>query len=70
MWKKPTKILKKNGKKLKIKRITGQKPSKISKNRQKYQKTLTNPSKKSKNRQKHRKILKNPQKCRKTINNF
>ena len=36
------------------------KPTKTSKNRQKYQKTLTNPSKISKNRQKHRKISKNP----------
>ncbi len=32
------------------------KPTKKSKNRQKYRKTLSNPSKISKNRQKHRKI--------------
>ena len=36
---KTDKNVKKNGKKLKIKRITGQKPSQISKNRQKCQKT-------------------------------
>ena len=62
---KTDKNVKKTGKKLKIKRITGQKPSKISKNRQKCQKTWKKASKISKNCQKckkKKKDLKNNEK--------
>ena len=74
---KTDKNVKKTGKKLKIKRITGQKPSKISKNRQKCQKTREKSVKNVKKTGKKLKIKritgqkpsqksKNRQKCQKT----
>ena len=56
---KTDKNVKKTGKKLKIKRIPGQKPPQISKNRKKCQKTWKKPSKISKNCQKCQKKEKN-----------
>ena len=52
---KTKKMSKKPLKNIKIKRITGNKPSQISKNRQIFQKTWKKPSKISKNCQKYQK---------------
>ena len=64
---KPTKMSKKPLKNIKIKRITGNKPSQISKNRQKCVKTWKKPSKISKNCQKCEKKEKRSQKYRKMV---
>ena len=60
MLKKNNKYVKKAVRNIKIKRITGNKPSQISKNHQKCQK------KPLENRQQHRKIVKNVKKHEKT----
>ena len=58
------KYVKKAVRNIKIKRITGNKPSQISKNHQKCQK------KPVENRQKHRKIFKNVKKHEKTSQKY
>ena len=55
MWKNQTKMSKKPLKNIKIKRITANEHTQISKNRQKCQKTWKKPSKTSKNVPKRRK---------------
>ena len=61
---KTKKYVKKAERNIKIKRITGNKPSQISKNRKKCQK------KPVENRQKHRKIFKNVKKPKKRLQNI
>ena len=70
MWKNLTRMSKNPVKNIKIKRITGNKPSQISKNRQKCQKTLKKASKTSKNSQKCQKNGKNDQKYAKIFKNI